>query len=180
MPIIALTGKKRHGKSTAAKALVKRGFTLVNFADPVRRVCHEVYGLTYEEMDEDHLKEKPLDRWPYRSPREIMQKVGTEMFRTYLPATWTEKFKRTVRELRVQGQPNIVCGDLRFLNEDVMLTHELDATTVRIIDPRRPVSTDTHASELEMDQIVTRLTFLNDSSIEALEAKMLAHFMERR
>ena len=172
--IVAFTGKKRHGKSTAAQALVRRGFTLINFADPVRKVAHDVYGLSYEEMERDDLKEAPIDRWPFLSPRDILKLVGTDMFRTHLPQTWTEWFRRAVREC---GNRNVVCGDLRFLNEAALIAN-LDGCTARVFNPRRPAPTDTHASEAEMDLIRPTFTFINDRDIASLERAVQAQFCE--
>jgi broad-specificity NMP kinase len=91
MNIIAFTGKRGHGKSTAAEVLVREhGYVHLNFADPLREVCHLVYGVSYEEMLDPVLKEKVLERWPFKAPRELLQQIGTDMFRNYIPETWVE------------------------------------------------------------------------------------------
>lgn len=185
--IVGITGKKGHGKTTAARALMEDGFEHICFADPLKQVAAIVYGLTEDEMTILALKEKPLDRWPYKSPRELLQYIGTEMFRAYLPETWTKAFER-----RCEPFDKVVCSDLRFLNEAeclrIMQTPPeqldlfetwTDVVVLRVVDPRWATdgdedSTKLHSSETEMDKIEVDWTLINDTTVDALHAAIRA------
>lgn len=168
--LIALTGKKGHGKTTAARILEHQGFAHLNFADPVKEVAKLVYGLTDEEIDDPVLKETPLERWPFKTPRDILQKIGTNMFRNYVPDTWTQNHR-----LRSESHDRVVASDLRFLNEAAAI-RKRGGIVVRVFDPRKPVDggdeSTKHASEMEMDQIKADFEIINDGSINELHSKM--------
>lgn len=181
MEVIAFTGKRGHGKSSAAEALVAEyGYIHLNFADPLREVCHIVYGVDYEEMLDPILKEQPLTRWPFKAPRELLQQIGTDMFRNYIDDTWVESWRMKVQKL-LEGsavdeyeQPivcsGVVCSDCRFLNEAAVV-RALGGKIIRIDDPRK-VRTDTaslHQSEVEIDKIVADWTITNDRTLHDLE-----------
>lgn len=167
--IVAFTGKRGSGKDTAAKTLINAGFKAMSFADPLREIVHIVYGVTYEEMTDPVLKELPLSRYPYRSPRELLTIIGTQGFRDLVEQeTWVHALLRRAAE-----HDKVVIADLRFLNEEKKLKAS-NATIIRIVNPRR---TDTdevsqHRSETEMDTIVPHHTIVNDGTIEELHAKV--------
>lgn len=197
MNIIAFTGKRGYGKSTAAEALVRQyGYVHLNFADPLREVCALVYGVTFEEMLDPVLKEQTLDRWPYKSPRELLQQIGTDMFRDYISDTWIENWKNRVQaalspfEVEVgatdglgnpmraeggiifstPGAPGVVCSDCRFLNE-AEAVKALGGKLIMIDDPRK-VRTDAaslHQSEMEIDLLPVDWTIRNDRGVHDLE-----------
>lgn len=182
-PILAFTGLRGHGKTTAAEALIETyGYAHVNFADPVREVCHRVYGVSYIEMLDPILKEKVLDRYPFKSPRELLQRIGTEMFRGYLDDTWVRAFQRTAAELIAGGAPGVVCSDCRFLNEAAAL-REMGAGLIKIVDPRKlnnrgddALIVDlygAHASEREIDLLPVDLTIINERTIADLRSAAL-------
>lgn len=171
--IVAFTGKKGHGKDTAAGALEKAPSLHVNFANPVKRTCRDVFGLTVEEMSNPVLKETKLDRWPFQSPRTIMQLVGTEAFRAIWPDVWINHWERTVKEYYAEPRNKggmVVTTDLRFINEyNIIKKHW--GIVIRIVNPRIEL-TDTHQSETEMDKITSDFIIINDGSIEDLHKKV--------
>lgn len=183
--IIAFTGLRGHGKDTAARALVRDyGYVQINFADPLREVCHLVYGVTFDEMLDPVLKEKTLDRWPYKSPRELLQQIGTDMFRNYIDDTWVQAWKNKVQQVLdgaavglVKGElayaAGVVCSDCRFLNEAAMVA-SLGGTLIKIEDPRKRAKLKLderalHQSEVEIDQLQANWTITNDRGIRDLE-----------
>ncbi len=89
------------------------------------------------------------------TPRQILQKVGSEVFREGISNTyWIDKAGKS---LKPDGK--YVIDDVRFLNEgDFVKRHH--GSLVRIKRPG-PVSSDTHISEMEMDAIETDFTILN-------------------
>lgn len=113
--IIALSGPAGSGKSTAAAHLVDKGYTLVKFAGPLKAMCRAV-GLTDEHIDGD-LKERPLDWLQGKSPRQFMQRLGTEFGRDCIgPHFWVGLWERAALDVLDQGG-RVVCDDCRFANE---------------------------------------------------------------
>lgn len=167
--LVAFTGGKGHGKTTAAQVLIDMGWPHINFAEPLKASCGMIFGLTPEEMEDAVLKETVLDRWPYLSPRHILQHVGTDLFRDWLDDTWVNAFERRVQT--VAG--NVVCSDLRFPNEAVKLA-SMGATTIRIINPNMEGPTaEAHRGESSQLGIVTEHTILNDSDVATLRRRVL-------
>jgi hypothetical protein len=186
MQVYAFTGKRGMGKSTAAEVLVRdHGYVHLNFADPLREVCHIVYGVSFDEMTDPILKEKVLERWPFKAPRELLQQIGTDMFRNYIPETWVERWKMTVRGLAIGEHfdekgyyiptpAGVVCSDCRFLNE-AQAVHAMGAKLIKIEDPRK-VRTDVaaqHQSETEIDLLPVDWTITNNRTIHDLEQAVL-------
>lgn len=161
--LIAFTGKKGHGKDTAAQPLILRNYKHTNFAHPLKHVCATVFGLSRAEMNDPALKEKVLERWPHQSPRELMQLVGTDLFRQRWPEVWIRAWENLI------GPPDqpVVCTDCRFLNE-AGAVHRMGGTIIRIVNPRIEAG-DTHQSEMEMDRISADYVVLNDGNILDLQ-----------
>lgn len=159
MHLVAITGKRGSGKTTAAQGLERLGWRHINFADPLRDVVHRVYGVSYEEMADPVLKETKLDRYPFQSPRFLLQKVGTELFREGIDqATWIEAFKRAVSQFS-----HVVCSDCRFPNE-ADAVRSMGGIIIRVNNPQvdRADVASQHASETEIDKIVPHWTVEND------------------
>lgn len=179
--LIAITGQRGHGKSTAAAALEKQGYVHINFADPLREIASIAYGVTMHEMLDPVLKETKLTRWPFKSPREILQQIGTDMFRNYVDDTWVQAWKNKATALLEGngadqfGNPikvaGVVCSDCRFLNE-AAIVRSMGGTIIRVDDPRKKTAdaASLHQSEVEMNSIVADWTITNDRSISDLHA----------
>lgn len=158
--LVVFCGPRRAGKGTCAEYLMghlrKRGLTprKVDFADPLREISGIVFGVSQAEFLDPVLKERPLDSWPFLSPREILQTVGTDLFRYQWPDVWLRAWQRTARQHLAQGPTAVVVTtDCRFVNE---------AEAVRSLDPKAMilrvtrdslVGVDRHASEMEWSAI---------------------------
>jgi hypothetical protein len=169
--IIGLTGLKGTGKSLAATGLP--GFHIIAFADPLKAACKDLFGLTDKEMQDRALKEAPLERWPFQSPRVIMQKVGTDAMRANWPLIWVEVLRRKLKEW---PEVNWVITDCRFLNEAQMIKG-LGGYIIRIERPDIPAD-DPHPSETEMALIKADKTVINDGSISTLHTRLAAAVMD--
>lgn len=113
MILVGIAGPKRSGKDTAARYLVDHhGFMTTSFAAPLRSFCCDVYGIDFDELD---ATKESAPRWLATSPREFMQRCGTEFARWMIdPDLWVKSAMR-----RVQRCPdaNWVLPDVRFANE---------------------------------------------------------------
>jgi hypothetical protein len=119
--IIGICGHAGSGKDTAADFLVKEGYCKVSLADPLKRICADVFGFTKEQLwgpsenrnagdpryprtravhpGLDHLEPDLL------SPRVALQTLGTEFGRYCYDNVWIDYAIRVARRvLEDQGQ----------------------------------------------------------------------------
>lgn len=118
--LIGLTGRAGSGKDTAAAYMVHRhNFANVAFADPIRRAIRTIFRL--DPMMFDHpFKEQKLDSIG-KSPRELMQTLGTEWGRNCVhPDIWLLTAREAIQDAWHQGQ-SVVITDVRFENEAQMI-----------------------------------------------------------
>jgi hypothetical protein len=149
--VVGITGKRGHGKTTAAQGLERAGFRHINFADPLREVVNLVYGVPFDLMLDPVLKEEKLDIYPFMSPRELLQKVGTELFREGIHKdTWIEAFGRRAAQFS-----HVVCSDCRFPNEADAI-RSMKGMIIKVINPNleRGDEASQHPSETGVDLIV--------------------------
>ena len=77
--VVALCGAKHSGKDLSADWLVQnKGYTHLKFSAPLKDAVASLFGFTPPQMH-GRDRESVDPRWD-RSPREILQFVGTEMF----------------------------------------------------------------------------------------------------
>ena len=75
--IIGLTGFKGCGKSTVAEIMEERfGYKTRSFATPIKDMLRAM-GLSREELYDPEIKERVIEDFG-KSPREMMQTLGTE------------------------------------------------------------------------------------------------------
>jgi hypothetical protein len=176
--IIGLTGHKGSGKNLAADAICKSlpSFKQDAFARPLKEACSVIFGLSDVEMNDPEIKEVPLTRYPFESPREIMQKLGTEAVRAHWKDAWVEALIR-----RVRGLGDCVVTDCRFPNE-VQALQNLGGHIIRIVRPAAEPTTDRdrdlHPSETVQDALTVDKTVINDGSADLLAARVLAAVYE--
>jgi uridine kinase len=125
MKLIGLCGYKMSGKSTVAKMLSDKGFLELTFAGPLKRACQEIYSLSDEQLYTE--KKEEIDPHWQVTPREIMQRFGTDVMRNNASVIipdmksediWIEVMNRKVNKLVQSGEVNkIVVSDVRFPNE---------------------------------------------------------------
>lgn len=142
MVLIGLIGYKQSGKDTFADYLVcHHNFKKEAFAEPVKEVCRIMFHLKYEQMNDPILKETIDERWGI-SPRQMMQKVGTDTIRH----AWGDDFWIKNMGMRVgnHNDNSIVVSDVRFPNE-AQWVKDNGGVLIRIMDSRE--HSDTHSSE---------------------------------
>ena len=160
---IAITGKFGSGKTTIANYLAeKHGYTKMSLADPMRRITKEIFGI----------ESKKDPRY-----RRIMQKLGTDWFRSEDPEVW---IKYLLKRVERERKP-VVVDDVRFPNEALALSCRgwkliylmcpFEERRRRCIqrDGHFDESTLTHPSETGVDEVlklVRRGVFCETSWIE--------------
>lgn len=121
--ILVFTGPKGSGKDTAcANPLLAKQrsydgrsfFQRVPMAGPIKESCRILYGLTIEECEDAALKERPLDRWPWHSPRKFLQDEANHQRDVYGSDFHVRNWCRAVSASDAEC---IVVTDLRFPEE---------------------------------------------------------------
>jgi len=188
MLILGLGGFKGSGKDTVGAILRdNHGFRTFAFADPLKRAAQDIFFLTHEQVHGSLADKETVDpRWGL-TPREILQRLGTEVGRSIHADTWTKNMQYQLeREVRVAswGPQNdlpwepepvakgLVVTDVRFANEAEMV-HTLGGHVVRVDRPDVAAGVGAqHASEalaFEADSVLA-----NDGSLQDLETKVAA------
>ena len=145
---VGIIGKMGSGKTTAANFLVEKyGFVKMGLADPIRLIVRDYFGI----------ESKADPRY-----RRLMQKVGTDWFRSADPDVWV---KYLLRSAEKENKP-IVVDDVRFPNEALALScqgwklvyldcpYKLRETRCRERDKQFDHSTVNHPSETGVDDIL--------------------------
>lgn len=157
MVLIGLMGYKHAGKDTFADYLVQKyGFQKYAFADPVKQICKIMFRLEQEQLDDPTAKETLDRRWGM-TPRQMMQRVGTDMVRR----VWDDDFWVRNMDMRVQQDHpgRVVVSDVRFQNEAEWVRQN-KGILVRVVDGRQNHD-DTHASETEQLSIQEDVCIVN-------------------
>lgn len=121
--LIGLVGHAGAGKDTAAAALVELGFVNLKFAAPLKAMASALMtaaGYPVDMVDrliEGDLKEAPCLRLNRRSPRYVMQTLGTEWGRNLMG----EDFWVEIAQRRAWETPKAVFSDCRYPNEVDMI-----------------------------------------------------------
>lgn len=167
--IIGFTGAARSGKNEAAKVLEDMlGFKQLSFAAPLREFIISFLDLSGMEEFEQ-VKELPHHLFGGKSPRQVMQMMGTEFGREMIfEDIWVNRCLEMADKVE-----NAVIFDVRFENEAEMLVRRGG----KIINIHRPDVVTTkhsdHASEAGIDPKYIWQTISNDSDIVKFRLKVL-------
>lgn len=150
------------GKNTAASFLLNHTQGQAqSFAGPLKDGVAAIFGWPREMLEGQTeasraWREQPDEFWSrvYNrtvTPRLVLQEVGTNVFRQYLPNIWIEASAR-----RVQSDTTTVFTDMRFGNEKEWVTCH-DGTLIWVYRPEMP-----HLSA-DMSRMVRQLVDQHDT-----------------
>jgi hypothetical protein len=155
--IIGISGKKQSGKDTAVNDILRRlegarPVRVVRFADELKRIVSRCFDVTASQMEMEDGKNSKV--WPSGKPvRELLQYLGTDVFRALDPDCWVNAYIHDVDELHnvilheTEQFPLILTPDVRFPNE-VLAIQNFGGVVIRLT--REPLS-DEHESETALD-----------------------------
>ena len=174
MHLIAFTGKKQTGKSTACKYLEEKyGFTRVNFKDALIAELKQNFPDLLMSIMKQSFLNGDIDTDPCfdyilaltelfqnKPPpiRTLMQNYGTNVRRRDKDSYWVDEWKDEIEYMVVSGSEGVTVDDCRFLNE-AEAVKQGDGIIIRLVRTDM-THTDTHQSETEMDSIVPDFTIV--------------------
>lgn len=182
--IIAIHGKAGSGKDTVGKMIqqYEKSFEIRKFADKLKDIVCIILNCGREELEDRAFKESKID-WLNLSVRELMQFIGTELFREQIhPDIWVKLLMNDYKEIGkydyskddfVVSYPNWVITDLRFKNVYLYLKNNYkDVVFIKINRPG--IKSLNHSSEfdLEGDDITWDYVIENDCTLEELSKKI--------
>ena len=168
--IIGISGKARSGKDEVAKYLVKNhGFHRRAFADSLKDAARAIFGFNNDQVY--GTKKEVVDEYWQRTPREILQLLGTECLRQgYGDDVWVRSLYKHILNTDCERW---VIPDVRFISE----VEGIRAWGGVIWRINRPGLVDVgiagHASEHELDNFIDFDDMIhNDGSLEILWARI--------
>lgn len=151
MKIIAFSGKKQSGKTTAAMFLNKMTPSVVLcFADSLKSIIQVCFGAKEEQLNGTNKQKETLLECG-KTTRELMQIVGTDWFRALDKRCWIRAMQR---KMNVYHTELFIIPDVRFPDEVRWIqSGNDDGDSGRVIKLlRAPFSdNDKHESETALD-----------------------------
>jgi hypothetical protein len=118
--IIGLHGQAGAGKDTAANflySLDREKTIILSLATPLKEICAYIFDLTGDQVYGS--EKEVVDERYQKSPRKILEFVGTELFRRQIhPDIWLHLLIRNITKIQKEGKMEwIIVSDVRFDNE---------------------------------------------------------------
>lgn len=175
--IIALTGHKGSGKTTAAKYLdqTMSGAVHASFADPIKQMLSELYYCVTDNVYAYLWGDKKEEELPIigQISRHIMQTLGTEWGRKYLGEDiWAKVLLADIENNDAirRDISFLVIDDMRFISEYTYLARRAKLMVINLSRGERPL--DGHISEQEYEQIPADCIINNNGTKEELFAAL--------
>ena len=179
MIIIGLCGAAGAGKGTAAEALGGCGLLELAFADAIYTAVANITGYSVLDLKDRTFKEVPIPWLGGKSPRHLLQTLGTEWGRNMIADDiWVRATMRHIDNLRGVLTTGVVISDVRFDNEAVAIRSrggvvwEIRRTSSSCLDGQA----SKHASERGVDPALVDAVIVNDSTAESLKREVAAMF----
>lgn len=181
MRLIGVSGLAGSGKDAVARVLCNfASFGTVSLADPMKEFCSEIFDFSDDQLwGASAMRNEVDERWGF-SPREALQKLGTEWGRSLHPDVWIraaiDRAKGELDNPFIGKVTGVVIPDVRFPNEAAAIRAaggEVWRVT-RAGLPRLTGDAGTHISEHSLtDADIYERIISNDGTIGELEERVL-------
>jgi hypothetical protein len=171
--LIGITGKKFSGKDTLGNFLVQNyGYEQIAYADAMKDAVKCIFDFDDEQLYGS--KKEVIDDFWGKTPRQVLQFVGTDLFRNHshelMPHIgkdiWVQVVKRKImNKLKKNPQAKIIVTDARFHNE-VDVIKQLGGSIIKL--KRNTGCNDSHESEILIDSLPCDFEFDNNGSKDEL------------
>jgi len=159
MELIALVGKKRSGKTTAATFIRNNHSGMAyrdSFAKPIKQHVIRIFG--------------PLDETPKEVLRPVMQALGESLKAKFGQMVFIDQLKQRMRDME-HAADLVIIDDLRFPFEADWVRSQ-GGKVIRIIRPELDGVVDNHISETSVDEVIADATIINSDGLETLFLKV--------
>lgn len=187
MKIIGLCGKKGAGKDTFADTVVENDKRWIKtaFAAPLKEAAKIIFQLSEEQVNGTLKDKETVDpRWG-KSPRQILQMLGTEGVRQIDKDTWVKNLKARIesmeRETAFTGQPvqGVFITDVRFPNE-VEAIKSLGGEVIRVNrESHNTGHAEGHASEKHASTLDVNWEIENTGNLTEFRERVLDFFKKK-
>lgn len=169
--IIALSGKARSGKTTAAEAIASMDARckIVSFAAPLKRMVIEHFGLTEDQIINGKDNVITMSDGREMTVRQLMIEFG-RLYRAIDKNYWISKALKSAHPHLASGGI-VIIDDMRYRSEADML-RSMGAKLVRIERPGVKLIDDPSETELDSYPFTTRANNTGDLS-EYMQVAML-------
>tara|TARA_B100001057_G_C22500241_1_gene813722 strand:+ start:56 stop:634 length:579 start_codon:yes stop_codon:yes gene_type:complete len=152
--LIGFMGKKQSGKDTCGDYLIENyNFIKYSFADPIKDIVKILFNFSDQQLENQKYKESIDSRWNI-TPRETLQKIGTEFGQDYIyklfpnletqnKVLWVVLFEIWYSKNK---DKNIVITDVRFPHE-VECIKKLGGNIIKVNRENNLENNDSHISE---------------------------------
>jgi hypothetical protein len=168
IPIIGIAGPARSGKDTTASLIAGLvGGYHYSFADPIRAMLKAGLRIDMSQPYWQEHKESPIAAFGGKSPRQMMQWLGTEWGRNLIDQDiWITLAKQTL----LNSGAGMIVADVRFENEAQMI-REMNGLLIHL---RRAAAPPVHGHASEMGVAITEddVVIHNDGTLEDLQARL--------
>jgi hypothetical protein len=175
--IIGLCGLAGSGKDAVAAILSRRWrFASIAFAGPIYAAVSQITGLGPDQMKDRGSKERDIP-WLGKSPRELLQTLGTEWGRQMVNEDiWIKIAMRRASEYEREGW-HVAITDVRFENEAETIRHA-GGYVWRVERPGAGLAgaAGGHSSEAGIPGRLVNQVIRNDGDLDDLEAAVNAAF----
>jgi len=174
MIIVGIIGKAYSGKTTIGQYLIdQHGFVKISFAERLKKMCIKAGLVTY---DECYIEKTAHSR-------EILQKVGTDLFRNQVdPDYWVKALQPAYDQRMRYRFTKFVIDDVRFPNEARWIKSYPYGVTVKVIREgyTNELAGSSHPSETYQDLIVPDFTlFAKSGEIDKLKNAMFTILVDK-
>ena len=169
--LIGLAGPAGSGKDTVAESISSHGTTIrIAFAAPLKAACQHLFDLSEAQLHDRDAKERLDTRWGL-SPRQLFQRVGTDVLRRVDEEVFLKTATTRIRAALRSRADYVVVTDCRFENEAERV-RDLGGRVWHLTRPANPDRTafGGHASEAALGLQGDDFTLLNDGTLRELAA----------
>jgi hypothetical protein len=167
-PIYGISGRARSGKDTVG-AFIKAtagGYTY-SLAEPLRRMLNAGFGMNMHDKYWRDRKEEATPAFGGRSPRHLMQTLGTDWGRNLVSEDlWVNL---CAHQFRLRG-PGMIVTDVRFENEARWI-RSMGGQVLHISRPQAE-AVQAHVSESGVVAFPDDWQVVNDSTLEQLMLRL--------
>ena len=154
-------GKKQSGKDTCGDYLIENyNFIKYSFADPIKDIVKILFNFSDKQLENQKYKESIDSRWNI-TPRETLQKIGTEFGQDYIyklfpnlktqnKVLWVVLFEIWYSKNK---DKNIVITDVRFPHE-VDCIKNLGGNIIKVNRENNLENNDSHISENLIENVL--------------------------